>query len=99
MTIEEFKASLAKSKPPGSQSPAIVALWWQGRDDWKKAHAIVMGESSRECAWVHAHLHRVEGDLENARYWYRQAERPVATGSLAQEWGDIARALLASKTP
>jgi hypothetical protein len=58
-----------------------------------------MGESSRECAWVHAHLHRVEGDLENARYWYRQAERPVATGSLAQEWDDIARALLASKTP
>ena len=96
MTVEEFNASLANSKPPASQSPALVALWWAGKDDWKKAHQIVMDESSRECAWVHAHLHRREGDLENARYWYRQAKRAVAAGSLAHEWDDIARTLLAA---
>ena len=96
MTLIEFKSSLAKSRPPAGVSSAIVALWWAGKDDWKKAHQIVMDESSRECAWVHAHLHRREGDLENARYWYRQAKRAVAAGSLAHEWDDIARTLLAA---
>jgi hypothetical protein len=94
MTVEEFNASLSKVRPPAGVAPALVALWWASKDDWKKAHAIVMDESSKECAWVHAHLHRLEGDLENARYWYRQAKRPVATGSLAGEWDDIARTLL-----
>jgi hypothetical protein len=70
MTLLEFKSSLVKNRPPAGVSSAIVALWWAGKDDWKKAHQIVMAESSRECAWVHAHLHRREGDLENARYWY-----------------------------
>ena len=53
-----------------------------------------MDESGKDCAWVHAYLHRVEGDLGNARYWYRQTQRPVATAPLTAEWDVIAETLL-----
>ncbi|HXW40975.1 MAG TPA: hypothetical protein VEK75_07220 [Xanthobacteraceae bacterium] len=75
-------------------SPALAALWWAGNDNWDKAHKIVMNEDGAECAWVHAHLHRVEGDLDNARYWYRQARREPAVGDLGAEWAAITAALL-----
>lgn len=94
MTFAEFKRSLSQPKPPGGLAPALVALWWAGKDGWDKAHAIVMDEEGADCAWVHAHLHRVEGDLSNAGYWYRRAGRPVAAGALPGEWDAIARALL-----
>src|SRR5262249_39001405 len=97
MTIEEFKALLAKSRPPAGLSPALVALWWAGKDDWKKAHPIVMDESSKECACGQSRLHGVEGDLDNARSWYRQAKRTAAAGSFPDEWDDIARTLLGAK--
>jgi hypothetical protein len=98
MTLAEFKRSLSKAKPPTDLAPALAALWWAGKDDWHKAHKIVMDESGRECAWVHAYLHRVEGDLDNARYWYRQAQRPVASKALAAEWDAIAETLLTADT-
>lgn len=94
MTPDAFNASLAKATPPAGLSPALTALWWAGKDDWNKAHELVMGEDGAECAWVHAYLHRVEGDLDNARYWYRQAQRPQAKGEVAAEWAAIAAALL-----
>ncbi len=94
MTPAEFKRSLAKAKPPADLAPALTALWWAGKDDWDKAHKLAMSESGANCAWVHAYLHRQEGDLENARYWYRQARRRPATGDLAAEWALIAAALL-----
>jgi hypothetical protein len=94
MTLGEFKASLAKSKPPPGIAPALAALWWAGKDKWEEAHGIVMNEGGKDCAWVHAYLHRVEGDLDNARYWYRQAQRLVPAGPLPDEWSKIARALL-----
>ena len=71
MTLAEFKRSLSKSKPPTDLAPALAALWWAGKDDWDQAHKIVMDESGKDCAWVHAYLHRVEGDLDNARKYYR----------------------------
>ena len=74
--------------------PALLALWWAGRDQWDKAHQVVMDEGDTECAWVHAYLHRVEGDLGNASYWYRQAQRPVSTEPLPVEWAAIAKTLL-----
>jgi hypothetical protein len=96
MTPASFKSSLAKSRPPANLSPALAALWWAGKDDWDKAHEIVMGEENdKDCAWVHAYLHRVEGDLSNARYWYRQATKPAASGALPAEWEAIAKILLA----
>ncbi len=95
MTLAEFKQSQSKARPPTGLSVALSALWWAGKDDWDKAHKIVMDEGGKDCAWVHAHLHRVEGDLENARYWYKQAGKPEASDSLANEWAAIASELLA----
>jgi hypothetical protein len=92
-----FKLSLASKKPPNGLSAALTALWWAGKDDWDKAHKLVMDESGGDGAWVHAYLHRVEGDLDNAGYWYRQARRAKATGSLEAEWSTIAAALLGGK--
>jgi len=96
MTPAEFKRSLDKAKPPAGLSPALTGLWWAGKDDWDKAHQIVMDEGGEDCAWVHAYLHRVEGDLGNAGYWYRQAGQPVAKDSLEAEWERIVSALLGS---
>ena len=94
MTLAEFKRSLSKPRPPADLSAALAGLWWAGKDDWDKAHKIVMDEVDKDCAWVHAYLHRVEGDLENARYWYKQAGKPAASGTLESEWTAIAQALL-----
>ena len=97
MTPLGFKRSLSKSAPPAGLSPALAGLWWAAKDNWDKAHKIVMDEDSAECAWVHAYLHRVEGDLDNALYWYRHARHAPATGALPDEWDAIAAALLQAK--
>ena len=95
MNYAAFKASVAQAKPPDGLAPAVAALWWAGKDQWETAHRIVMAEEGdKDCAWVHAHLHRAEGDSDNALYWYRRASRPAASGSLAEEWAAIAQALL-----
>ena len=94
MSPGKFKRSVAEAKPPAGLSPALAALWWAAKDDWQRAHRLVMNESGADCAWVHAYLHRQEGDLDNARYWYRQARREPAQGDLAAEWAAIAAALL-----
>ena len=94
MTLSDLEASLQKSVPPAGFSPALAALWWARKDNWDKAHRIVMDEAGKDCAWVHAYLHRVEGDLDNARYWYRRAERSLPASALSEEWTDIARSLL-----
>ena len=96
MTRSEFKRTLSSKKPPSGLSPALTALWWAGNDSWDKAHDIVMSEGGKDCAWVHAYLHRVEGDRDNARYWYRQARRGRPAGELASEWAAIVAALLQS---
>ena len=99
MTPAKFERSLSKSKPPAGLMPALAALWWAGKDDWDKAHKLVMDEGGADCAWVHAYLHRVEGDLDNAGYWYRRARRKPAQGDLQAEWTAIAATLLAANAP
>jgi hypothetical protein len=94
MTLTEFKHSLSRAKPPTGAAAALAALWWAAKDDWDRAHGLVMDEGGEECAWVHAYLHRVEGDLENARYWYARAGKPAARGQLQVEWDAIVGALL-----
>jgi hypothetical protein len=94
MTPTAFKQSLSQRKPPTQFAPALQALWWAAKDDWNAAHAIVMAHEDADCAWVHAHLHRVEGDAANATYWYRQAGRRPATGALDAEREAIIAALL-----
>ena len=97
MTPSELKHSLSSKKPPSGLSPALTALWWAGNDAWDKAHDIVMSADDAHCAWVHGYLHRVEGDQDNARYWYRHARREPATGDLASEWAAIVAELLKAK--
>jgi hypothetical protein len=95
MSVDMFKTFLSHPSSPEGWSRALRALWWDARDDWERAHGLVqMDEADRQCAWVHAYLHRKEGDPSNAAYWYRRAGQPVATGSLAQERQSIADALL-----
>jgi hypothetical protein len=96
MTFADFKGSIAATQPP-TPVPPLEALWWAAKGDWDKAHNIVMNDEGREAAWVHAYLHRVEGDLPNAQYWYRAAGRPVASGALDAEWAAIAAELLAGQ--
>lgn len=93
MTPAAFKASLAHD-PPGGMTPALAALWQAGKGDWDKAHAHAQAEESADAAWVHAYLHRVEGDVWNARYWYAKAGRAPATVPLEQEWEEMVAALL-----
>jgi hypothetical protein len=94
MTPSAFVLSLSKQRPPAECSPALQALWWAAKDDWNAAHEIVMAHDDADCAWVHAYLHRVEGDLTNARYWYRQAGKRPATVTLDAEREAIIAALL-----
>lgn len=95
MTCDEFRASLTGNAPPRSLTPALRALWHDGKGDWAAAHADAQGENSPKGAWVHAYLHRKEGDVSNAGYWYRRAGQPVSGEALDAEWERIARALLA----
>jgi hypothetical protein len=92
--MADFKASLSRAAPaPGLDAP-LAALWWAAKGNWDQAHKIAQGQDTPDSAWVHAYLHRVEGDLGNAGYWYRQAGQPVAAGPLETEWERITSALL-----
>ena len=90
MTFDQFKNSLSSSHPPQGR-PILVALWHDAKGDWQKAHETVQDVETREAAWIHAYLHRKEGDLNNAEYWYRRAGQSLPQGSLEQEWEMIAR--------
>jgi hypothetical protein len=89
MTVEEFRVSDG-SKLRG----ALLALWWDARGDWEKAHEVAQDVEGRDGAWVHAYLHRKEGNLGNAGYWYRQAGQAVGTGDLKSEWEGIVGVML-----
>jgi hypothetical protein len=95
VTLEEFVASL-KSPAPPAVAPVLIALWHDGRGDWDEAHRVAQDVDDASGAWVHAYLHRKEGDPGNAAYWYRRAGQPIASGSLDGEWREIVTALLGS---
>jgi len=94
VSMADYRASLSNAKPADGLKPPLAALWWAAKGDWDAAHKIVQDESDTNSAWVHAYPHRVEGDLGNAGYWYRQAGQPVATDALDAEWERIASALI-----
>jgi hypothetical protein len=96
MTIEEFRSTLAGAAPPAGISAALEAMWQDARGRWDAAHQIAQDipEADKTGAWIHAYLHRKEGDLSNAGYWYRRAGKPVALDSLQDEWTRIVTALL-----
>ncbi len=95
MDIDSFTASLDGDAPPGGLGPALEALWHDAKGDWHKAHGLAQSAKDETGAWVHAYLHRVEGDASNADHWYRRAGKPPSTAALADEWRAIAAALLA----
>ena len=98
MTFTEFQASLAQTAPPAGLSPYLTALWHEAHGQWDTAHEIVQEINSANAAWVHAYLHRKEGDDGNARYWYRTANRHFpANQTLDEEWRDIVQALLTTE--
>jgi hypothetical protein len=76
-------------------SPLLAALWHERRGDWTRAHEIAQEIDDETGAWVHAYLHRREGDESNAAYWYRRAGKPIARAGLDDEWRAIVEALLA----
>jgi hypothetical protein len=92
MTLTEFRASL--QGPPPAVSAPLLALWHDAKGDWNAAHKCVDHAEDPDGMWVHAYLHRKEGELGNARYWYARAKRPPAEGALEEEWAAIAVALL-----
>jgi hypothetical protein len=94
MTVDELKATLSDDAPPSGVPAAVVALWHDARGDWDRAHAVAQEIGDADGAWVHAYLHRKEGDLTNASYWYRRAGRGRSIASLDEEWDEIAGQLL-----
>ncbi len=94
MNFKEFHASLNEPQPPAGLSDALTALWLQANDEWEAAHDQIRDNSDQASAWVHAHLHHVEGVLWNADYWYGRARKKRPSCSTQEEWQQIAQALL-----
>ena len=94
MNVKEFRASLSGSNPPADLTGALAGLWWEAKGEWAKAHEAAQNDEGPEGAWVHAYLHRKEGDSSNAAYWYQRAGRPVMAGSFENEWNSIVSTLL-----
>ena len=95
MDLVRFKASLEDDAPPRGMSAALAGLWWDAKGDWTRAHESAQRQEDAVGAWVHAYLHRKEGDLDNAAYWYRRVGQPVARQPLIAEWEELLRTLLA----
>ncbi len=88
-SFEDFLATLRDSFPSEELSPVLKSLWYDGKGDWDKAHSQVDQLGDRDSAWVHAYLHRKEGDLWNADYWYSRAKKTRPNCSLAEEWEQL----------
>jgi hypothetical protein len=94
MDLAGFRKSLKDDAPPTGLGPALEGLWWDGKGNWEKAHEAAQIDEGPDGAWVHAYLHRKQGDLSNAKYWYRRADRAAAYGDLEKEWEAIVSWLL-----
>jgi len=94
MTLDDFRKSLTESKPPAELTPALAGLWWDAKGDWVRAHESAQQDEGTAGSWVHAYLHRKEGDQHNAEYWYGRAANSVSRDSLDAEWLSIVKALL-----
>ena len=95
MNLQDFRRSLSEAQPPAGMSPALMGLWWDAKQDWNRAHESALQDEGPDGAWVHAYLHRKEGDAENAGYWYGRAGKTAPQGSFENEWLEIAQALVA----
>src|SRR6266481_4325165 len=92
MTLQEFCDSLLNDEPPSDV--ALAGLWWDAKGNWTRAHESAQQDEGPAGSWVHAYLHRKEGDASNAKYWYGRAGKSTSRSSLDQEWVEIAESLL-----
>ena len=92
--MSDFRQSLTATEPPAGLTLALSGLWWDAKVDWTRAHESAQQDEGPDGSWVHAYLHRKEGDQSNAAYWYRRAGKPVCREPLDAEWLSIARDLL-----
>lgn len=97
MTSQEFRSSLKNDEPPSDLPPLPEALWWDAKGNWVRAHEIAQDIQSAEAAWVHAYLHRKQGDASNAGYWYGQAGKPFCSLDIEAEWFEIVDSLFKSE--
>lgn len=97
--MEELRDSLKREEPPRQLSVALTALWWDAKGNWKQAHDVAGQDEGPAAAWVHAYLHRKEGDASNANYWYTRAAKSPTKIPLEQEWSEIAESLLEGTEP
>jgi hypothetical protein len=94
MTLPEFLDSVRHDAPPPGLSRALLGLWWDAKGNWNQAHEAAQQDEGAAGSWVHAYLHRKEGDSSNAGYWYRRAGQTPSRKSLEEEWAEIAASLL-----
>lgn len=94
MDFETFIKSIQSDNPAPDCNPYALALWYERKGDWHKAHQIVQDMNDDLAAWVHAYLHRREGDQGNAAYWYRMAGKPFPVVSMDQEWKEMVKEVL-----
>ncbi len=90
-----FYESLTEPLPPAHFSVLLKSLWYDAKGDWKTAHDLVDSLAGTEAAWVHAHLHRKEGDIWNADYWYARAKKERPSSTLEEEWESLVRHFMA----
>ena len=94
MNFEEFQKSLGASSPPGDLPGYLQSLWYDAKGDWNRSHDIIQNIEDKTAAWIHAYLHRKEGDIGNAGYWYGRADKKRPNVGLHEEWETIVKALL-----
>ena len=89
MTLEDFIKSIEKKEPSPELSETLTSLWWDKKGDWDTAHSIAQDIPTVQGSAVHAYLHREEGVLWNADYWYSRAGRVRPDVSLGEEWESL----------
>ena len=94
MTLEEFRSTLEQDAAPPDLPPALKAMWEDAKGNWAAAHEIAQAIEDTTGSWIHAYLHRKEGEPGNAGYWYRRASQPPANDTLEEEWERIVSRLL-----
>ncbi|MDQ3279335.1 MAG: hypothetical protein M3Q06_13485 [Bacteroidota bacterium] len=94
MNLDTFKHTIKSQQPPGELSVYLQAMWWDAKGNWEKAHGLIQDLTDKTAAWIHAYLHRKEGDIRNADYWYNRAGKKRPAVSLDEEWSHITETLL-----
>jgi hypothetical protein len=94
MDLLSFKQSLTNNEAPAEASVYLKALWYDAKEQWDAAHKMIQDVEDKNAAWIHAYLHRKEGDISNADYWYRRAGKTRPPVTLEKEWEEIVTALM-----